>query len=46
MLTSNEGLLGVRLENLLVQQSNFKTQVGTDPMIRLILRLINTEVRH
>jgi len=43
VLTSNEGLLGVRLENLLVQQSNFKTQVGTDPMIKLILRLINTE---
>ena len=46
MLTSNEGVLGVRSNELLIQQSDFKTHQGADPSVRLVLRLINTEVRY
>ncbi|XP_077969150.1 coiled-coil domain-containing protein 33-like isoform X1 [Styela clava] len=42
-LTSESGRLGVRVEDLLVQSSRFRTLAGTFPSVDLVLRLIYTE---
>uniref|UniRef100_H2YV24 C2 domain-containing protein n=1 Tax=Ciona savignyi TaxID=51511 RepID=H2YV24_CIOSA len=42
-LTSDAGRLGVRVDDLIVQGSQFATVEGPYPSVRLMLRLINTE---
>ena len=43
-LTSDEGRMGVRIDELFIQGSKFVTREGVFPSLRLTMRLITTEV--